>query len=429
MTEPPTDCVTIYRMPNPRAPPAPADLPSAKQQRRRRQAGQAELAQAARRAAHQLQQRLRRTGRKQDGKRKARNPPQTGPTASGENLLLPQTRPAASICWIDELDRRALPRLTGESPGPGTPMDLTVRRRQHDPTPPLPLPSLPLLRVPDRTPPISTTTGPPKPPPTGSPPKHALQPADHPQATTTTPTATTVEGITALPHQACFPPAQTADPQGDRPCPGGTRPRRPRHRKVKRTRTGKRIRQYVRSEGTPRAWEPYLGRGRRRPRRSGQSGPQPGRPAVCPPTGQPPSGTPQPGSPHEKPQGTTASSHNTAEDTAPARTPVPAQIAKDMPEDVCDGVEYEEWVEDNPYGRGPQATRLPRPESLCWRCGVPGHSRAPVVLFCSRCGASAVPAVRPPPATTPPSPSLTPARWQPQTFRYPRHIYRRTVSV
>jgi transposase InsO family protein len=35
-TEPPTDCLTIYRMPNPRAPPAPADLPSAKQQRRRR---------------------------------------------------------------------------------------------------------------------------------------------------------------------------------------------------------------------------------------------------------------------------------------------------------------------------------------------------------------------------------------------------------
>jgi hypothetical protein len=38
----------------------------------------------------------------------------------------------------------------------------------------------------------------------------------------------------------------------------------------------------------------------------------------------------------------------------------------------------------------PQATRLRRPESLCWRCGVPGHSRgdcrAPVVLFCSRCG-------------------------------------------
>jgi hypothetical protein len=137
---------------------------------------------------------------------------------------------------------------------------------------------------------------------------------------------------------------------------------------------------------------------------------QPSVPRPATPTGQPPSGTPQPGSPHEKHQGTTASSHNTAEDTAPARTPVPAQIAKDIPEDVCDGVEYEECVEDNPYGRGPQATRLPRPESLCWRCGVPGHSRgdcrAPVVLFCSRCGTMGLmsrdcPCPRPPAAPLP----------------------------
>jgi hypothetical protein len=99
-------------------------------------------------------------------------------------------------------------------------MDLTVRRRQQDPTPPLPLPSSPLPRVPDRTPPTSTPTGPPKAPPTGSPPEQTLQPANHPPKATTAPTATTVEGITALPHQACFPPAQTADPQGDRPCPG-----------------------------------------------------------------------------------------------------------------------------------------------------------------------------------------------------------------
>jgi transposase InsO family protein len=251
-TEPPTDCLTIFRMPNPRAPPAPADLPSAKQQRRRRQAGQAGLAQAARRAAHQLQQRLRRTPRTlQDGKSRARNPPQTGPTASGEHLLLPPTRPAASVCWIDGVDRRALPRRTREPSGPGIPMDLTVRRRQQDPTPPLPLP-----RVSDRTPPTSTPTGPPKAPPTGILPGQALQPADHPPKATIAPTATTVEGITALPHQACFPPAPAAGPQGDRSCPGGTRPRRPRHRKVKRTRTGKRVRQYVRSEGTPQAWDP-----------------------------------------------------------------------------------------------------------------------------------------------------------------------------
>ncbi|KAH0820912.1 hypothetical protein GEV33_001879 [Tenebrio molitor] len=156
---------------------------------------EAELAQAARRAARQLQQRFRRTPQTpQDGKRRTRNPKevrnpptpsQTGPTASGENPMLPQTRPAASICWTDGSDRQALPRLTGESRGPGTPMDLTVRSRQRDPTPPLP--SLPPPRVPDRshspgdsTPPISTPTGPPEAPPTGNPPEHTLQRVSRP---------------------------------------------------------------------------------------------------------------------------------------------------------------------------------------------------------------------------------------------------------
>jgi hypothetical protein len=41
-----------------------------------------------------------------------------GPTASGETPSFPQARPAASICQIDGSDRRALPRLTGESRGP-----------------------------------------------------------------------------------------------------------------------------------------------------------------------------------------------------------------------------------------------------------------------------------------------------------------------
>jgi transposase InsO family protein len=112
VAEPPIDCANIYRMPNPRAPPAPADLPSANQQLRRRQAGQGELAQAARRAAQQLQQRFRRAPQTpQEGKRRTRTrknvrnapaPPRTsptpvGPTASGETPSLPQTRPAASI--------------------------------------------------------------------------------------------------------------------------------------------------------------------------------------------------------------------------------------------------------------------------------------------------------------------------------------------
>jgi hypothetical protein len=121
----PTDCANIYRMPNPRAPPVPADLPSAKQQLRRRQAGQAELVQAARRAAQRLQQRFRRAPQTlQKGKMRTRTPKDVriapaplrtsptpvGPTASGETPSLPQTRPAASICRIDGLDRRALPR-------------------------------------------------------------------------------------------------------------------------------------------------------------------------------------------------------------------------------------------------------------------------------------------------------------------------------
>jgi hypothetical protein len=128
------------------------------------------------------------------------------------------------------------------------------RRRYHCPVFPTGAPYPATARHP---PPIPTPIGRPKAPPTSSPPKHTLQPAGRPPGTTTTPTATTVEGITALPHQACLPPAapptQTADPQGDRPGPEGTLPRRPRHRKVKRTRTSKRVPQYVRSEGTPRA--------------------------------------------------------------------------------------------------------------------------------------------------------------------------------
>jgi hypothetical protein len=108
-----------------------------------------------------------------------------GPTASGETPSLPRTRPAASICRIDGSDRRALPQLTRESRGPGTPLNLTVRSRRRGPTPPLP--PLPPPRVPDKghfpddsTPLTLTPTGPPEGPPAGSPPKHALQPADHP---------------------------------------------------------------------------------------------------------------------------------------------------------------------------------------------------------------------------------------------------------
>jgi hypothetical protein len=71
---------------------------------------------------------------------------------------------------------------------------------------------------------------------------------------------------------------------------------------------------------------------------------------------------------------------------------------------------------------GGQPIRLPCPESLCWRCGVPGHCRsacrAPAVLFCSRCGTMGLlsrdcPCLRPLAASLPRAagpPSETPQR-------------------
>jgi hypothetical protein len=265
-------------MPNPQAPPAPvpADLPSAKQQLRRRQAGQAELAQADRRAAQQLQQRFRRAPQTpQEGKMRTRTPkgvrhapapPRTspkpvGPTASGETPSLSQTRPAASICRIDGSDRRALPRLTGESRGPGTPWtspsaaDNVVQRRRYR------RPVFPTGATPPTTPCSRRTTPRKRPLPqrqvvegmhssrTFS--RHGRQVEPRPQIHIHAPTATT-----APPHQACLPPAAppaltTTDPQGDRPCPGGTHPRRPRRRRVKRTRTGKRVHLWPRIQDQP----------------------------------------------------------------------------------------------------------------------------------------------------------------------------------
>jgi hypothetical protein len=66
------------------------------------------------------------------------NPAPVGPTASGETSSLPQTRPAAPICWIDSPDSRALLPLTGKLRGPGTALDLTVRSRRRGPTLPPP---------------------------------------------------------------------------------------------------------------------------------------------------------------------------------------------------------------------------------------------------------------------------------------------------
>jgi hypothetical protein len=76
---------------------------------------------------------------------------------------------------------------------------------------------------------------------------------------------------------------------------------------------------------------------------------------------------------------------------APIRTPTPGPPAtKPAPEEFYDWTGREEETTKSDRSQHPQALRLPCPESLCWRCGVPGHTRgacqAPAVLFCSRCG-------------------------------------------
>jgi hypothetical protein len=209
MPEPPADFANICRMPNQRIPPPPNGLQSVRQQLNRRLAGQADLMQAARGAALKIRERFRQAPRNpQEGRTETRttrgvrsmsappqpNPMPVGPTASGETPSLPQTRPAAPICWINRTDSRGLPPLTGESRGPGTPMDLTVRSQRRGPPPPPPPP-----RASNEGPPSDTDLPPPATTSTWPPPCHLPRP-------TAAPTATTVVGITALPTQANYQP-------------------------------------------------------------------------------------------------------------------------------------------------------------------------------------------------------------------------------
>jgi hypothetical protein len=78
----------------------------------------------------------------------------------------------------------------------------------------------------------------------------------------------------------------------------------------------------------------------------------------------------QPRGPREEDRGTS---------TVPARAPAPDRTDTEV-EDHCDGSERDGWTEDNPYGRGLQAPRLPRPESpgiLTATVGPPRSSSAP----------------------------------------------------
>jgi hypothetical protein len=222
MPEPPADLANICRMPNQRIPPPPNGLQSVRQQLHRRLAGQADLMQAARRAALKIRGRFRRAPRNpQEGRTETRtsrdvrstsapprpNPTLVGPTASGETSSPPQTRPVAPICWIDSSDSRALPSLTGESRGPGTPLDLTVRSRRRGPTLPPPSRASNEGHSSDVDLPPTTTTS------TWPPPCHSPRP-------TAAPTATTISGITALPTQTLVPTSE--DHRKNPPCPRGT---------------------------------------------------------------------------------------------------------------------------------------------------------------------------------------------------------------
>jgi hypothetical protein len=133
-------------------------------------------------------------------------------------------------------------------------------------------------------------------------------------------------------------------------------------------------------------------------------------PARQPPTVTRPAQEPtQPRGPREEDRGTS---------TVPARAPAPDRTDTEV-EDHCDGSERDGWTEDNPYGRGLQAPRLPRPESH-------GDCRAPSVLFCSRCGIMGLisrecPCPRPPAAPFPRAAGLpcrsTPNPRQPRSER------------
>ncbi|KAH0818193.1 hypothetical protein GEV33_004600 [Tenebrio molitor] len=442
LTKPEQAYSTPEKMPNQRILPPPNGLQSVRQQLHRRLAGQADLMQAARRAALKIRERFRRAPRNpQEGRTETRtssdvrstsapprlNPTLVGPTASGETSSPPQTRPVAPICWSDSSDRRALPSLTGESRGPGTPLDLTVRSRRRSPTPPPPSRASNEGHSSDVDLPPTTTTS------TWPPPCHSPRP-------TAAPTATTVSGITALPTQTLVPTSE--DHRKNPPCPRGTQPRR---RRMSRAPTGERVLRHetdplpkladparVNPKGEifdyPAAHHLHPDRRTHTPvRRDKPPNSLPGPDKVCTPT---PESTRSARSPHRNPKSTTRLTPRNyhrpevpASDFAPARAPALDQTDAEA-EDHCNGAERDGWTEDNLYGRGLQAPRLPRPESLCWRCGVPGHSRgdcrAPSVLFCPRCGTMGLlsrecsdplplPSHEPPPAPTSPPPPLSPA--------------------
>jgi hypothetical protein len=129
--EAPANLVNVCRMPNQRASPAPTGMTSVRLQLRRRLSGQADLARAARQAARQLQERLRRSPRPRPPQEVAttqpphcrRKTPTTPPPEAESTTPAPTTDQTLDLEWeiVDEVDAA----LTGM----GSPAALPPARR------------------------------------------------------------------------------------------------------------------------------------------------------------------------------------------------------------------------------------------------------------------------------------------------------------
>jgi hypothetical protein len=145
---------------------------------------------------------------------------------------------------------------------------------------------------------------------------------------------------------------------------------------------------------------------------------QPSVPRPVIPIEQPPPGTPQPGVPTKSPgEPPPAAAMQPTTPPGPKLQPRTEPMSKTRPRKSAT-----EWSTRSGW--------LPRPESLCWRCGVPGHFRGDcrtlMLLFCSRSGTMGL-LFRDCPCPQPPAAPLTrvaappPHAGTPQT---PRNVQR-----
>jgi hypothetical protein len=124
-------------MPNQRAPPAPTEMTSVRQQLRRRLSGQADLARAARQAARQLEEQFRRAPRTTQEEATTQSPhccrktPTTPPREAESTTPAPTRDQTLDLEWeiIDEVDA-ALAGMGSPAPSPAA-LPL-VRRTDSD---------------------------------------------------------------------------------------------------------------------------------------------------------------------------------------------------------------------------------------------------------------------------------------------------------